>query len=86
MTKMREIRIEKITLNMGAGEAGEKLEKYLKLLQTITNRKPIQMVSQKRIPTWAVRPGLAIGAKVTLRGKSAEELLKKLFSAVDNTL
>ena len=86
MNKMRELRIEKITLNMGAGEAGEKLEKYMKLLQVISGRKPVQMVSQKRIPTWAVRPGLAIGAKVTLRGKPAEELLKRLFSAVDNTI
>ena len=32
---MKEIRIEKITLNMGMGEAGEKLKKALKLLKTI---------------------------------------------------
>ncbi len=71
---------------MGAGEAGDKLEKYTMLLNKITGKKPVQRVSNKRIPTWQVRPGLAIGTKVTIRGKEAEELLKKLLTAVDNTL
>lgn len=86
MNEMREIRIEKLTLNMGAGEAGDKLEKYTRLLKTITGKKPIQIISSKRIPTWQVRPGLAIGTKVTIRGKEAEELLKRLLVAVDNIL
>jgi len=86
MNKMREIRIEKVTLNIGAGQAGEKLEKAMKLLNKITDKKPIQNISQKRIPSWGVRPGLAIGTKVTLRGQDAEDVLKRLLSAVDNTL
>jgi len=71
---------------MGAGEAGAKLEKYINLLNQITGRKPIQRISHKRIPSWSVRPGLAIGAKVTVRGKEAEELLKRLLAAVENTV
>ncbi len=86
MNKMREIRIEKITLNIGVGEAGEKLEKAMLLLKTITNKKPTQNISNKRIPTWSVRPGLAIGTKVTLRGKEAEEVLKRMLVAVDNII
>ncbi|MBT6995309.1 50S ribosomal protein L5 [Candidatus Woesearchaeota archaeon] len=86
MNKMREIKIEKLTLNMGAGEAGNKLEKYTMLLNKITGKKPIQRISNKRIPTWQVRPGLAIGTKVTIRGKAAAELLKRLLVAVDNTI
>lgn len=86
MNKMKEIRIEKVTLNIGAGEAGDKLEKAMKLLSTITSRKPVRTVSHKRIPSWSVRPGLTIGTKVTVRGKPAEELLKRLLSAVDNQL
>ena len=39
---MREIRIEKITLNIRAGEAGPKLDRGVKLLQKITNAKPIK--------------------------------------------
>jgi len=85
MNKMREIRIEKITLNIGAGEAGPKLDRAFKLLQKITNAKPIKTKSHKRIPTWGVRPGLEIGCKVTLRRKKLE-LLKNLLIAASNKL
>jgi large subunit ribosomal protein L5 len=86
MNKMKEIRIEKITLNIGVGEAGDKLEKASLLLKTLANAKPTLTSSSKRIPTWGVRPGLTIGTKVTLRGKAAEDLLKRLLVAKDNRL
>lgn len=86
MNKMQELRIEKVTLNIGTGQPGEKLEKAISLLNKITGKKPIQRISQKRIPTWNVRPGLAVGTKVTLRGKEAEELLKRLLKAKEDRL
>ena len=86
MENMRQIGIEKITLNIGAGNSKELLTKGLKLLKNITAHTPVQTISNKRIPTWGVRPGLAIGCKVTIRGKEATELLKRLFTAVNNKL
>jgi len=86
MNKMQEIRIEKITLNIGTGEAGDKLDKAVLLLKDISGSKPVKTKTMKRIPTWNVRPKLAIGTKVTLRGKKAEELLKKLFKAIKNKI
>jgi len=86
MNKMREIRIEKLTLNVGIGEAGDRLEKAKLLLEKLTGAKAVLTKSEKRIPTWSVRPGLTIGTKVTLRGKKAEELLKRLLVAKDNIL
>lgn len=83
---MRNIRIEKVTLNIGVGTAADRLEKAKKLLHKITGKTPITTVTNKRIPTWNVRPGLHIGVKVTLRGEEARELLKKLLIAVDNTI
>lgn len=83
---MREIRIEKLTLNIGVGTAADKIDKAKKLLETITGEKPVSTITQKRIPGWGVRPGLNIGVKITLRGKKAKELLKRLLVAVDNTL
>ena len=80
---MRNIRIEKIALNIGG--TGEDLEKGVKLLNIITEKKPAKMMSRKRIPSLGVRPKLEVGAVVTIR-KNAEEFLKKLLSAVDNTL
>src|SRR3990167_3380364 len=85
MNKMKEIRIAKVTLNIGTGGPGERLEKGLKLLNKISDMKPVPTTTQKRIPTWDIRPGLQIGCKVTIRGKKAEELLGRLLkSNVDN--
>ena len=86
MNQMRNIRIEKVTINIGVGEAGAKLEKAMKLLKTITGQTPIQTKSKKRIPTWSLRPGLPIACKVTLRKKLAEETLARLLKAVENNL
>ncbi len=83
---MRRIKIEKVTLNIGTGMPGEKLEKALKLLEKIAQAKPVSTKTKKRIPTWGVRPGLEIGAKVTVRGRKAEELLVRLLKAKGNTL
>lgn len=82
---MRTIRIHKITLNIGAGKNEEVLKKGLKLLQKLTPLKPVQTITKKRIPGWGLRPGLAIGCKVTVR-KGCEELLKRLLAAKENVL
>ena len=83
---MRDIKIEKVTLNIGAGPDQDKVEKAFNLLKNISNKAPVKTIAKKRIATWKIRPGLPIGAKVTLRKKEAEELLKRLFSAVENRL
>lgn len=83
---MRTIRIEKLTLNFGAGKDQEKLKKGLKLLESISGKKPIQTITNKRLLAWGLRPGLPIGCKVTLRKNDAIALLKRLLSAKENTL
>lgn len=79
-------RIEKIVLNIGIGESGERLGKAETLLQQITGKKPIRTFSRHKIPTWGIKKGDPIGCKVTLRGKSAEEMLRRGFSTIDNRL
>lgn len=83
MNKMREIKIEKVVLGVGA--TGAELEKGVKLLTILTSRKPARMKSKKRIPSLGVRPGLEVGCVVTIR-KNPEEILKKMLIAEDNTL
>ena len=58
---MRNIGIEKVTLNIGAGKNPEKLDKGVKLIATITGKKPIKTITNKRIPSWGLRPALPIG-------------------------
>lgn len=86
MPSMKDIKIEKITLNIGTGKPGPELEKAIKLLNAITGAKPVETKTKKRIPGWEIRPGLAIGCKVTLRKEKAVEVLKRLLSAVENKL
>ncbi len=84
--EMKKIRIEKVTLNVGAGKDESKLKKGVKLLKNISGIDPVTTFTFKRIPTWGLRPGLPIGCKITLRGIQAQEILKRLLAAKDNKL
>jgi large subunit ribosomal protein L5 len=83
---MRTIKLTKLTLNIGIGEPGEKLEKAVKLLRNLSGEKPVKTTTKKRIPTWKIRPGLTIGTKVTLRREKAQKMLKRMLSAKNNKL
>ena len=82
---MRQIRIEKVTLNIGCGADQAKLEKAKKLLEYLTERKPL-ITKSKRRSTFGVAKGKPIGVKVTLRKEKAVEFLKKALQAVENKL
>ncbi|MCH7902139.1 50S ribosomal protein L5 [archaeon] len=83
---MKEIRIEKVTVNMGVGEKGEELKKAETIMQQVTNAKPTLTKCKVKQPTWGLRPGLTIGAKVTLRGEKATTFLIDAFIAKDNRI
>ncbi|MFH0961997.1 MAG: 50S ribosomal protein L5 [archaeon] len=83
---MRQIRVDKVTLNVGAGEGGAKLENAINVLKKILGKNPVKTMTSKRIPDFGVRPGTVIGCKVTLRGADAEAFLNRAFSAVEKTL
>ncbi len=83
MSDPREVRLEKVTVNIGVGEGGEKLERAVTLLERATEAKAVKTQTMKRIPAFGVRPKALIGAKATLRGKRAEEFLKRALDAID---
>lgn len=83
---MREIMIDKVTVNIGVGTGGEALENAEKLMQELTGVKPVRTRAKKRNPVFKLRPGTEIGVKATLRNKSAEEFLKKTFASRKNTI
>jgi len=83
MNPMREIKVAKVTLNMGVGADAAKLDGSMRLLERITGHKPIKTSSMKRIPSWGVRPKLPIACMVVVRGEDAITLLKRLFESVD---
>lgn len=84
MNPMKEIRIEKVTLNIGVKEPAA-ADVAKKLLEKLTGRKVVITRTKKRT-TFGVSKGRAIGAKVTIRGKESIELLKRLLEAVENRI
>ena len=83
---MKNISVEKVTLNIGAGKDQAKLEKGIKLISSITGLKPVKTFAKKRIQEWGLRLGLPIGCKLTLRNTEALELLKRWLEAKASTL
>ncbi len=78
--------LEKIVLNIGVGQPGEELEKAVKVLETITNKKAIKTRSRVNVKEFNLRIGRPIGTKVTVRGKDAEKLLKRLLIVNNNKI
>ncbi len=81
---MRRIMIDKVVINIGVGEAGEKLRRAQRVIDILTGAKPVQLKSQKTIRDFNIRKGQPIAVKVTLRGKSAEDFLKRALWVRDN--
>ena len=86
MNPMRNVEVEKLTLNIGAGKSQDKLEKGMKLFKIITGVEPIKTITKKRIPGWGLRPGLPIGCKTTIRKGKVSELIASLIKAKDSLL
>ena len=86
MNIMKKPKIYRVVLSAGA--VGPELLKAQKLLNTLTGRHAniIRAGPKRRIPELGVKPNLELGTRVTLRGKDALNLLKRLLGAVDNTI
>lgn len=83
---MRELQLEKVTVNIGVGEAGDRLLKAKKILEQVTNQKPVITRAKRNNRDLGIRPGMEIGCKVTIRGKAAEEFLKRAFWTRENRI
>jgi large subunit ribosomal protein L5 len=76
-------KIEKIVVNMGLGEvvaAPKNLDVAVNELQAIVGQKAVITRAKKSIATFRLREGMAIGAKVTLRGARMYEFLDRLIT------
>ena len=79
-------RIAKITINIGVGEAGERLKKAESVLQKLTKQKPMQTLCNITSKEWALRKKMPIGCKVTLRNKQAEQFLIDALKTRENKI
>ena len=76
-------RPDKAVVNMGVGDSlkdGRMLDAALDDLQIVTGQKPVVTKARKSIAGFKLREGMAIGAKVTLRGDRMWEFIDRLVS------
>ena len=76
-------RVEKITLNMGVGEAvadKKQIENAVRDMTAIAGQKPVVTKARKSIAGFKIRDGWPIGCKVTLRGEHMWEFLDRLIA------
>ncbi|WP_159983222.1 MULTISPECIES: 50S ribosomal protein L5 [unclassified Novosphingobium] len=76
-------KIEKITLNMGVGEASQdkkKVQTAAAEMELIAGQKPVVTKARKSIAQFKLREGMPIGCKVTLRRERMYEFLDRLVT------
>lgn len=81
-----EPKIEKITINIGVGEAGERLTKAETVLRGLTEHTPVKTLSKTTNKDWGLRKRMPIGCKVTLRGKDADNFLTEALKTRENKI
>ncbi|AYF92350.1 50S ribosomal protein L5 [Apilactobacillus bombintestini] len=80
---MQAPKLDKIVLNMGVGDAvtnAKNLDEAVAELTQISGQKPLVTKAKKSIAGFRLREGMAIGAKVTLRGERMYDFLDKLIN------
>ena len=76
-------KIEKIILNIGAGDAKDNakvIDNIMADLETITGQKAVPTFARKSVANFKIREGMKIGAKVTLRGEKMYEFMDRFFN------
>ena len=76
-------KIEKIVLNIGAGDAKDNakvIDNIMADLETITGQKAVPTFARKSVANFKIREGMKIGAKVTLRGEKMYEFMDRFFN------
>jgi large subunit ribosomal protein L5 len=71
------IKVEKVTVNVGVGSPGERMDGIKAVMEKLADAKLIETKARHRNPVFKLRVGLPIGLKTTLRGKKALDFLSK---------
>ena len=86
MNVMLKPRIDKVVVHVGVGESGQRLVNAETIMKAITNQQPVRSIAKKTLPTFGIKKKEPIGAKLTLRGKAAEDFLVLALKAAGNSL
>merc|ERR1712216_180373 len=80
---MREIKVDKMIINIAVGEAGDRLTKAVRVLNQLSDQTPVENVARYTVRTFGIRRNEKIATHVTVRGAKAMDLIERGLKITD---
>merc|ERR1712094_28807 len=80
---MRKVFCDKLIINIGVGESGDRLTKAVRVLQQLSDQTPVESVARYTVRTFGIRRNEKIACHVTVRGEKAMDLIERGLKITD---